>query len=659
MKDNEKRIRDLQAEIARHNDLYYQKADPEISDFEYDLLVRELHDLLGGGGAAVLSEVGNDLGEGSQTIAHKQRMISLDNAYDLDELRAWWDRISLELGSRPALCLELKIDGFGINLFFHGGQMMYATTRGDGQVGEDVTTNFHTIKGIPHQISHQADIEIRGEIYISKKDFALMNEERQQNGDKLFANPRNAAAGSIKLKSSVDVAKRPLKALFYTIGYAEDALPFSSQGELLSFLNGQGFPVEEHYCIEDSFDAVQSFCESMEAQRANLDYEIDGVVVKVNDFSQQKRLGSTAKSPKWAIAYKFKPEEKETTLIRVEYQVGRTGAVTPVAILEPVYISGSTVSRATLHNFDEIRRLDLYEGDSVLLIKSGEIIPKILKAFPDKRKDGAQPISFPTQCPVCGSPLYREEDAAIDYCSSAVCPAQLRRGIVHFASREAMDITGLGSAMVDRLVDLGMLKRISDIYRLDYAVIAALPRMGDKSAKNLEQAINESKQRNFDRSLYALGIRFVGLVTARNLALHFGTIEAIMQADLTELSSVPEVGTKIARVLLDYFSNPANIAEIKALQSLGVSFSYRSVHSSAKLAGHTFLITGSLNHYGRKEMEELIISHGGKLLSGVSPNLDYLIVGDKAGSKLTKAQKLGSVKIIDEDGFLDMLEAEG
>ncbi|MBP7118100.1 MAG: NAD-dependent DNA ligase LigA [Candidatus Cloacimonetes bacterium] len=659
MKDNDKRIRELQAEIARHNELYYQKADPEISDFEYDLLVHELRDLLGDREATILGEVGNDLREGSKTIAHKQRMISLDNAYNLDELRAWWDRISLELGSRPALCLELKIDGFGINLFFRGGQMQYATTRGDGQVGEDVSINFKTIKGIPHQINHPADIEIRGEIYISKQDFALMNEERQRDGDKLFANPRNAAAGSIKLKNNADVARRPLKALFYTIGYADGTLPFSSQGDLLDFLNGQGFSVAGHYRIVDSFDAVQSFCESMEAQRAELDYEIDGVVVKVNDFGQQKRLGSTARSPKWAIAYKFKPEEKVTTLQRVEYQVGRTGAVTPVAILEPVYISGSSVSRATLHNFDEIRRLDLHEGDSVLLIKSGEIIPKILKAFPDKRKDVAQPISFPTSCPVCGSPLYREEDAAIDYCSSAVCPAQLSRGIEHFASREAMDITGLGSAMVDRLVDLGMLKRISDIYRLDYDSIAALPRMGEKSVKNLEQAINESKQRNLDRSLYALGIRFVGLVTARNLAQHFGTIEAIMQADLAELSSVPEVGAKIARVLLDYFSNPANIEEIHALQTLGVSFNNHSVQSSSKLAGHTFLITGSLNHYGRKEVEELILRHGGKLISGVSTNLDYLIVGEKAGSKLTKAQKLGTVKIIDEDSFLDMLEAEG
>ncbi|HPI26487.1 MAG TPA: NAD-dependent DNA ligase LigA, partial [Candidatus Cloacimonadota bacterium] len=295
MKDNDKRIRELQAEIARHNELYYQKADPEISDFEYDLLVHELRDLLGDREATILGEVGNDLREGSKTIAHKQRMISLDNAYNLDELRAWWDRISLELGSRPALCLELKIDGFGINLFFRGGQMQYATTRGDGQVGEDVSINFKTIKGIPHQINHPADIEIRGEIYISKQDFALMNEERQRDGDKLFANPRNAAAGSIKLKNNADVARRPLKALFYTIGYADGTLPFSSQGDLLDFLNGQGFSVAGHYRIVDSFDAVQSFCESMEAQRAELDYEIDGVVVKVNDFGLQKRLGSTAR----------------------------------------------------------------------------------------------------------------------------------------------------------------------------------------------------------------------------------------------------------------------------------------------------------------------------------------------------------------------------
>lgn len=658
VKDQVRRIKELKDMIQRHNQLYYQKADPEISDFEYDLLVQELKELEGDQPDPVLTAVGNDLSTNAKTIPHKQRMISLDNAYNLQELQSWWERISIELGARPPLCLELKIDGFGINLFFQKGVLRYASTRGDGTVGEDVSANFRTLKGIPTEISHLGDIEIRGEIYIAKEDFIQMNKLRQEEGEKLFANPRNAAAGSIKLKNREELGKRRLQALFYTIGFSEGELPFSSQMQLLDFLAEQGFPVETHRRSVQGFNELSAFCQSMEDLRGELAYEIDGVVVKVNEFSLQKRLGATAKSPKWAIAYKFKPEEKETELIRVEYQVGRTGAITPVAILEPVYISGSTVSRATLHNFDEIRRLDLHDGDRVKLIKSGEIIPKILAVNTAERKGNAQVISFPTHCPVCGSPLYREEDAAIDYCSSSTCPAQLTRSLEHFASREAMDISGLGAALIARLVELGMLNRISDIYRLDYQALAELDRMGEKSVQNLESAINESKLRNFDRCLYALGIRFVGSVTARNLAQHFGTIEALQASDLEELSSVPEVGEKIAHAILDYFDNPKNSEEITALKALGLPFSYTAEQSSQKLQGNTFLITGTLNHYGRKEMEELILSHGGKLLSSVSKNLDYLIVGEKAGSKLTKAEKLGSVKIVTEDAFLDMLEQE-
>lgn len=656
MKDKALRVKELRAEIERHNRLYYQQAEPEISDFEYDLLVQELRDLDGGQADPALNKVGNDLSDNAKTIPHKQRMISLDNAYSLPEVRAWWERITQELNERPCLCLELKIDGFGINLLYRDGFLQYASTRGDGNVGEDVSTNFFTLKDIPHTIDLKHEIEIRGELYIPKSDFARMNSEREAEGEKLFANPRNAAAGSIKLKDPQQFIKRSLKALFYTVGFSEGQLPFGSQTQLLDFLESQGFPVETHRKCVDDFDRLSDFCNVMEAGRGELAYEIDGVVIKVNDFALQKRLGSTAKSPKWAIAYKFKPEEKETRLIRVDFQVGRTGAITPVAILEPVYISGSTVSRATLHNFDEIRRLDLHDKDQVKLIKSGEIIPKILSVNVSERNLDAAPISFPSLCPVCGSPLSREADAAIDYCSSASCPAQLSRSLEHFASRDAMDINGLGSAQISRLVELGLLSRISDIYKLEYADLAGLERMGEKSATNLINAIAESKNRNFDRSLFALGIRYVGSVTARNLAIHFGDIETLAAADIEELSSVPEVGDKIALALRDYFENPRNIEEIRALQELGLPFKHQAQQNSQILEGLSFLITGTLNHYGRKEMEELIQSHGGKILSSVSKQLDYLIVGDKAGSKLTKAQKMGTVKIIDEEAFQDMLE---
>lgn len=656
VKDKTQRITELQEAIERHNQLYYQASEPEITDFEYDLLVQELRELEGKQIDSVLSAVGNDLSESAKTIPHKQRMISLDNAYSLTEVQAWWQRLSSELGEAPCLCLELKIDGFGINLFYHQGRLQYASTRGDGNVGEDVSVNFFSLKGVPHQIEFSGDIEIRGEIYIAREDFTKINEQRETEGEKLFANPRNAAAGSIKLKNPQELAKRHLQALFYSIGYSAGDLPFSTQMQLLDFLALQGFVVAgQHTCVH-SFAELTAFCDAMEAARAELAYEIDGVVVKVNDFSLQKRLGYTAKSPKWAIAYKFKPEQQETTLLQVDYQVGRTGAITPVAILEPIYISGSTVSRATLHNFDEIRRLDLHEHDTVKLIKSGEIIPKILAVNTAKRVPDAAEISFPTACPVCGSPLFREADAAIDYCSSATCPAQLTRSIEHFASREAMDIAGLGSALVARLVELGMLTRYSDIYRLDYEAMAKLERMGEKSVQNLQNAINASKSRNFDRSLYALGIRFVGLVTARNLALHFGQIEALQTADLEELSAVPEVGEKIAQALRDYFDTPKNLLEIAALQAQGVSFRYQPQEASQVLAGRSFLVTGTLQHYGRKELEEMILQHGGKILSSVSKNLDYLIVGEKPGSKLSKAEKLESVQIIDEDAFLNLLE---
>jgi DNA ligase (NAD+) len=656
----ENRIKELNAEIMRHNRLYYAEANPEISDFEYDMLVRELQDLRDmlpeQDQPSAIDSVGNDLSSAARTIAHKVRMASLDNAYSLEELTAWWDKLSSELGSRPQLCLEPKIDGFGINLFYSEGNLKYATTRGDGTVGEDVSENFLTLPHIPRQIPFAGEIEIRGEIYFPIQDFLAMNANRRENGEKPFANPRNAAAGSIKLKDINLVKQRPLRAFFYSIGYCSGDTPFASQNELLDWLEDCGFPVSDQHEICATKDCLIAFCERMEAMRAKLSYDIDGVVVKVNDLALHKRLGFTAKSPKWAIAYKFKPEEKETRLLRVEFQVGRTGAITPVAILEPVNISGTTVSRSTLHNFDEIRRLDLHEADTLRLIKSGEIIPKILSVNIAKRPPEAKPIALPDTCPICHSPLSREKEAAIEYCTAADCPAQLARSIEHFASREALDIMGLGSSIVHRFLQNGIIQSIADIYRIDFEQVAALERMGEKSAQRLKESIETSKSRNFDRVLFALGIRYVGSVTARNLAQHFQNIENLQQASLEELSEVPEVGMKIAESLLDYFANPKNQKLIQELKELGLNMSYHSEKQSDALTEKTFLITGSLDHYGRKELEAIIMSNGGKILSGVSKALDYLIVGQKPGSKLAKAEKLGSVRIITEAELLDLLE---
>lgn len=661
-KELQERIDYLKREIERHNQLYYAEADPEITDFEYDMLVQELKDLLAQLPSQeetdVLSTVGNDLRPEGKNIPHKIRMASLDNAYSLEELIAWWNKISQDQGYRPEVCLELKIDGFGINLFYSKGDLQYASTRGDGYVGEDVTNNFRNIPGIPHHINFSGEIEIRGEIYMPIMAFHQINRIRESNGEKLFANPRNAAAGSIKLKDAELAKSRPLKALFYSIGFVSGDFSPDNQYSLLNWLEEEGFPVSEKRRICKDEYCVIDFCNEMEKMRPELEFEIDGVVMKINDFALQRSLGFTAKSPKWAIAYKFKPEEKETILLNIEYQVGRTGAITPVAILEPVYISGSTVSRCTLHNFDEIRRLDLHEEDTVVLIKSGEIIPKILKVNKDKRKLHAKAISLPTRCPICDSPLSRESEAAIEYCSSADCPAQLERSIEHFASRDAMDISGLGSSLIKRFLDEGIIKSIADIYRMDFTRVAEMPGMGTKSAKKLKEAIAESKRKNLDRVIYALGIRYVGTVTARNLAQHFKDIDSLMNANTEELNQVPEIGEKVAYSIQDYFANPKNQALISDLKDQGVNFSYIEKLQSSSLEGKSFLITGKLNHHSRKDLESILMSHGGKILSGVSKSLDYLIVGENPGSKLTKAEKIPSIKIITEDEALDLIESE-
>jgi DNA ligase (NAD+) len=663
MKDKlKKEIEELRTRIERHNELYYKKAEPEISDFEYDQMVRRLAKLESQLDEAEkerspLKEVGSDLTESADTIQHKQRMYSLDNVYSPDELENWINKLEKDMDRLPELCVELKIDGFSINLFYDKGKLQYATTRGDGFKGEVVTTNVSMLDSVPSKIKHSSPIEIRGEIYIPVEDFLKLNEQREANEEKTFANPRNAAAGSIKLKNHELVRDRHLASIFYSVGYSEE-LPPKNQSDLLDWLKSLGFPVSEYHERYASYSEVQDFCDQWENKRSSLPFEIDGVVVKVDDLSLQKRLGYTSKSPKWAIAYKFKPEQKETKLLDVQYQVGRTGAVTPVAILEPVYISGSTVSRATLHNEDEIKRLDLHLGDTVLLIKSGEIIPKILQDVKDRRPSDAESVSFPTQCPACGSPLEKDEEGAIRYCSNAECPAQLQRRLEHFAARNTMDIDGLGESLISKLIETEQIKSIADIYRLDFDRLAELERFGKKSAENLQKAIENSKKQNFDKVLFALGIRYVGSITARNLAEHYGDIDSLRKADLESLLQVEEVGEKIATAIQAYFKVPENLELIDNLRSLGVNLSYQSNRASDTLAGKTFLLTGTLPNYSRKEMKELIQSHGGKVVSGVSDSLNYLVVGENPGSKLEKAKKINSIRIIDESEALELIETK-
>ena len=660
MNDELKReIQRLRAEIERHNLLYYELANPSISDYEYDQLARQLKELealmeADERGESPLDKVGSDLGPGAETIPHLQRMYSLDNSYSTEELEQWCAKLASELGFFPTLTAELKIDGFSINLYYENGELGHATTRGDGITGEVVTPNILNLSSIPKKIAHLSPIEILGEIYIPVADFLKLNEERQANEEKAFANPRNAAAGSIKLKNPEEAKKRHLNAIFYSVGHSPD-LPLQRQSELLAWLADQGFPTSGQFRVCASYNEVREFCDHWENERYSLPYEIDGVVVKVDDLALQKRLGYTAKSPKWAVAFKFKPEEKETRFLEVQYQVGRTGAVTPVAILEPVYISGSTVSRATLHNEDEIKRLDLHLNDTVRIIKSGEIIPKILTAIPAKREPNAVPVGFPANCPVCSSQLERDEEGAISYCPNASCPAQLQRRIEHFASRDAMDISGLGTSLIARLLEQNMIAGLADIYRLDYEALAQLDRFGEKSAENLRNSIEASKARNFDRVLFALGIRYVGSVTARHLAEYFGTVDELLIAGEETLAQVPEVGSKIALSLKAWFGNPLNLKLVEKLRAQGLRFSYELRRESETLAGKTFLLTGSLDNYDRKTMEELIRRHGGRIVSGVSTSLNYLVVGAKPGSKLAKAQKLPSVKIISESELLELI----
>ncbi len=661
IKQIEKEIEKLRDEIEYHNNLYYHNNDPEITDFEYDTLVIRFKELLTQypqfrDKGEVLEKVGNDLLDDGSTITHKERMYSLANAYSLEEVYSFFQKIYSAYPKYDfEVVLEQKIDGFSINLFYDQGKLQYATTRGDGFKGEVITSNTLTIADIPNQIPYQKSLEVRGEVYLSLPEFMRINKEREESDKKLFANPRNAAAGTIKLKSSEEVEKRKLASFIYSLGAHDSDLDIN-QAELLEFLKKQGFSVNQHYQKAKSLVKIKEYCDLWDKKRAELAYEIDGIVLKINNINLQKELGFTVKSPKWAIAYKFKAEEKETILLDVQFQVGRTGAVTPRAILEPVYLAGTTVSHATLHNADELERLDIHYQDTVRVIKSGEIIPKILSVNLEKRKSKAKKVVFPSRCPICNTSLEKAEDEAIRYCINLSCPAKIQKSIEHFTSRDTMDIEGLGEALVSLLIEKGLVKTIADIYRLDYDKIRSFEGFGDKSVSNLKKAIDKSKVQNLDKLIFALGIRFVGSKVASLLAEHFGTMEKLQQADSVELEEISEIGEKIAASVYDFFHEPKNIALIEELKDLGVNFTYKQASSKSNLLENkSFLVTGTLEKYTRKEIQELIKGNGGKILSSVSKNLDYLIIGDSPGSKLDKAQQIASITILNEEDFLRMI----
>ena len=654
----EDEIKDLREKIVYHNTLYYKKTISEISDSKYDQLVKRLQYLEKKYPQYQVDNsptkiIGSDIADSNKIIPHKLRMYSLNNAYSLEEIEQFIGRIKKVEDSKISFTTELKIDGFSINLFYENGKLQYATTRGDGFEGEDVTENIKTIKSIPNEINYNEPIEIRGEIYLPKREFERINSEREDNGENLFANPRNAAAGTIKLKDADLVTSRKLNSIFYSVGLFNNPSN-KSQQKLLEFLKIQGFNIVE-VSSASSIEEITDQCEKWEKSRYNLDYEIDGLVIKVNDFQLQQKLGFTSKSPKWAIAYKFKAEEIETQLLGVDFQVGRTGAVTPVARLKPVFISGSTVSNATLHNQDEIKRLDLRISDYVTIIKSGEIIPKIIDVNYEKRESNSKEIEFPKKCPACGTVLKREEEGVISYCNNINCSAQIQRRIQHFASRVAVDIDGFGEAVVKQLIEHKQINKIQDIYHIDFNEFQSYDKQGLKSAENLKKAIENSKTQKFHKVLFGFGIRFVGARISKILCSYFNNIDEIINADYEDLVEVDEIGEKIARSVYEFFRNESNLIMIKSLQDAGMKMISENIEVEDILKGAKFIITGTLEKHSRNEIKEMIEKNGGKTISAVSKNLNYLIVGENPGSKLKKAKKIESVKIINENEFLNMI----
>ncbi|MFI3265504.1 MAG: NAD-dependent DNA ligase LigA [Rikenellaceae bacterium] len=662
----EKRITELTLQLNRHNHKYYIENAPEISDFEFDQLLRELSDLEKqypefANPNSPTQRVGSDISNGFESREHRFPMLSLGNTYSKEELHDFIDKVTTEVGHTEFVC-ELKFDGTAISLTYENGELTHAVTRGDGSRGDDVTRNTRTIRSIPLQLLPDANypqfFEIRGEILLPYASFDRLNAERIEAGENPFANTRNAAAGTLKQQSSAIVAARGLDCMLYQI--AGDNLPFESHWDNLNAAKEWGFKVADSMQLCQSEEEIFSFIEMWDSKRHELPFATDGVVIKVNSYAHQRSLGFTAKAPKWAVAYKFKAEQALTKLLTVDYQVGRTGAITPVANLEPVLLAGTTVKRASLHNAEQIAALDIRVGDMVYVEKGGEIIPKITGVELSERGDDIEPLQYIEECPVCKSKLEKIEGEAKHYCPNyAECPPQIIGRIIHFIRRKAMDIDGLGDETIELLFANGLISNVADIYDLRAEQLSSLPRLGEKSAANIIKSIEESKSVDFARVLFALGIRFVGETTAKHLARQFKSLEALLVASREELLDTEEVGDKIADSILEYFANSQNQSILERLKLAGVSLKVKeNALLSNSLAGKSFVVSGKFTIFGRDELKALIEKHGGKLLSGVSANVNYLVAGDKMGSaKLQKAEKLG-VKIIDEQQFSQMISSE-
>ena len=655
------RIEELRRLLDYHNHKYYVENAPEVSDFEFDTLMHELQRLEAehpeyADPNSPSVRVGSDLCAEFRTVRHRYAMLSLGNTYSLEELHEFLDRIEREAGPTDYVC-ELKFDGTAISLTYEGGQLVQALTRGDGVEGDDVTANVRTIRSVPLRLRGEgwpALFEIRGEILMPYASFDRLNAEREANGEPLFANPRNAAAGTLKQQASAVVARRGLDCTLYQL--AGDNLPFTTHWESLAKAREWGFKVSEHMRICHDTAQIDEFIAYWDEARRQLPFPTDGVVIKVNDFAVRRQLGFTAKAPKWAVAYKFKAEQALTRLESISFQVGRTGAVTPVANLEPVLLAGTTVRRATLHNAEQMALLDIRPGDMVYVEKGGEIIPKITGVELAQRPADSLPFRYIDRCPECGTPLVRYEGEAKHYCpNQSGCRPQIIGRMLHFIRRKAMDIEGLGEETVELLYDNGLVHDISDLYDLRAEQLAPLPRLGEKSADNIIRSIRRSTEVPFRRVLFGLGIRFVGETTAKYLAEHFRSLDAVMAASREELVEADEVGEKIADAIREYFADAENLRIIGRLRQAGLQFeeAARELASEA-LAGRSFVVSGRFTR-SRDEMKELIELHGGRNLAAVSGNVDYLVAGEKMGpAKLKKAEKLG-IRILTEEEFLRMV----
>ncbi len=662
--DVKERINALREELRAHNYKYYVLDEPSVSDYEFDMKLKELQALEAAhpehyDPTSPSLRVGGAVTKNFETLAHEHRMYSLDNSYSKEDLQDWEKRIHRILGNVPLeFTCELKYDGASISLTYENGQLLRAVTRGDGFQGDDVTANIKTIKSIPLQLKGDfpSKFDIRGEIILTLEGFAKMNQERIANGEEPYMNPRNTASGSLKLQDSAIVAQRPLDCLLYSIAGASG---LKTQYEVLEKTREWGFKVPTIAKVCKSVDEVLQFVDHWDVHRHDLPYETDGVVIKVNDLQQQEELGHTAKSPRWAMAYKFKAEQARTVLNEITYQVGRTGAITPVANLEPVLLAGTTVKRASLHNADQIAKLDIRVGDTVFVEKGGEIIPKIITVDFTKRSPDSQPTQYITHCPECGTELIRKEGEAQHFCPNDTgCPPQITGRIQHFISRKAMDIDGLGGETVELLYKEGLIQNYADLYTLTKEQIVPLERMAEKSAENLVQGVQASTEIPFERVLFALGIRYVGETVAKKLAKAYKNIDAILAASIEELTAVDEIGERIAESVVQFFSKEKNQEIIARLKKYGLQFSLSEKqlqNQSDTLKGQTFVVSGVFETIGRNELKKMIEDHGGRVAASVSSKTSYLVAGDKMGpSKRTKAESLG-VTIISEQEFLGML----